>query len=170
MAIFYINFIRNLIGVIPLILLYYLCLTSIDTQTVFFKNFSLNLKYILIFYWTLRNPSTIGYGHMFFAGILNDVVIGLPMGTSSICFLILASIGAYIRQMTVRVSLLSDWIVFIPSVFTTNFIFFILLSYYSDIEIYYNELFYNSIVTIIFYPIFWIFFSFLFNYMRGKIA
>lgn len=170
MAIFYKNFIKNIIGLIPLILLYYLCLTSVDSQIILFKNFSLNLKYIIVFYWTLRNPSIIGYGHIFLAGILSDVVIGLPMGTSSICFLTLAGIAAYIRQMTVRISLWSDWIVFIPSVCITNFIFFILTTYYSDIGIYYNELFYNSIITIIFYPFIWIVFSFLTHYMRGKVA
>ena len=166
MAIFYKNFIKNIIGLIPLILLYYLCLTSVDSQIILFKNFSLNLKYIIVFYWTLRNPSIIGYGHIFLAGILSDVV----MGTSSICFLTLAGIAAYIRQMTVRISLWSDWIVFVPSVCITNFIFFILTTYYSDIGIYYNELFYNSIITIIFYPFIWIVFSFLTHYMRGKVA
>lgn len=172
MAIFYKNIIRNLVGLIPLILLYYLCLSNTESQMILFGNFFVNLKYIIIFYWTLRNPSIIGYGHIFLAGILSDVVNGLPMGTSSICFLIMVAIAAYIRNMTVRISLWSDWIVFVPTVFITNLVFFILISYYSNIGIDYIELFFGSIVTILFYPLIWILFIFLTKYIniRGEVA
>ena len=166
MTIIYSKFINKLIDSIPLIILYYLCLTEIDTELQISETILFNLKYIIVFYWTLRNPMILGYGHVFFAGILSDTVTGLPMGTSSFCYLVIASFAAYIRNVTVRVSLWSDWLDFVPSIFFTNLVFFALLAYYTNLSVNYNNLFYNSLYTILFYPIFWGLFKLINNFIR----
>ncbi len=70
------NFINNLLRLAPLILLFISVLNEIDLN--YLEIFSLNFPFILIFYWSLRKTEILGYGFIFFAGLINDVVNGLP--------------------------------------------------------------------------------------------
>ena len=121
---------------------------------------SFNLIYIFIFYWVLKNPNILGYGFIFLAGIINDVVVGLPIGVSSFTYLILSGFAAYIRYLTVQPSLIYDWIVFIPSVAVTNSAYYYILGIFFDINVDYIPLSLNTGITILFYPIVGILFNF----------
>ena len=72
----------------PAILLFTSVLNKIDFNNLEFKYFSFNFAYILIFYYSLKRESGIGYISIFFAGLFNDVVNGTPMGISSLCYLL----------------------------------------------------------------------------------
>ena len=148
---------------IPLIALFYISLNGISV--IDFKFFSINAHYILVYFWVLRQPKSLGNGFIFLSGIINDVVFGLPLGISSLSLLTVAGVAAYVRVVTVRVSLLTDWISFIPALLIANFIYFIAL-YFSDYTIDYIFLFKNSISTFIFYPILWGIFTLLLNLTR----
>ena len=148
---------------IPLIALFYISLNGISI--IDFKFFSINAHYILVYFWVLRQPKSLGNGFIFLSGIINDVVFGLPLGISSLSLLTVAGVAAYVRVVTVRVSLLTDWISFIPALLIANFIYFIAL-YFSDYTIDYIFLFKNSISTFIFYPILWGIFTLLLNLTR----
>ena len=129
------------------------------------KYVSFNIHYVLVYYWVLRKPESLGYGSIFLSGIISDVVYGLPIGVNSLALLIIAGVAAYVRVVTVRITLLNDWVSFIPALLLANFIYFLSL-YYSDYEISYLYLFQNSISTFIFYPILWFFFSIILKFMK----
>ena len=113
MAILYKNLRSSLINSFPLITLYYLSISEIDTHfSNMFEILSFNLQIIIIYYWMLKNSSVLGNGHIFFAGIINDVVMGLPLGISSISYLTVSFVASYIRQVTVNMSLFTDWFTF----------------------------------------------------------
>ena len=150
--------------IIPLLLLLYFSLNGISV--VDFKLFSINLHYILIYYWVLRQPEALGYGFIFISGIITDVVIGLPLGISGLTLLTVAAVAAYVRVVTVRISLVNDWISFIPALLIANFIYFIAL-YFSNFTIDYFYLLKNSAFTLIFYPILWVPFTLLLKYMKS---
>ena len=77
MAILYKNLRSSIINSIPLITLYYLSISEIDTHfSNMFEILSFNLQIIIIYYWMLKNSSVLGNGHIFFAGIINDAVMG----------------------------------------------------------------------------------------------
>ena len=42
-----------------------------------FKYFSINLHYILVYFWVLRMPSALGFGFIFLAGLITDVIFDL---------------------------------------------------------------------------------------------
>ena len=85
---------------LPLIILFISVFNEFDFNYLKIENFSFNFVYILVFYWSLRNPDRLGYFSIFLAGIVNDVVIGIPIGISSLCYLILCAVTAYIRNIT----------------------------------------------------------------------
>jgi hypothetical protein len=106
----------------------------------------------------LRKPDLLSYSFIFITGIISDVVLGIPLGVNALSLLILAGAASYIRNVTVRITLLSDWISFIPALLITNLVYFLAL-YFSNYNIDYLSLFINSISTFVFYPFFWMFFS-----------
>ena len=72
MAIIYKKFRSQIIYLFPIILLYFLSITEIDTQfSNHFEILSFNLQLIIVYFWTLKNMNVLGNGHVFFAGINN---------------------------------------------------------------------------------------------------
>ena len=150
------NFKFKVVESLPVILLFLISLNGISIIEVSF--FTVNIHYILVYYWSLREPESLGYGFVFLSGIISDVVLGLPLGINSLSLLLVASTAAYIRVFTVRVTLINDWLSFIPALLLANLIYFISL-FFSDFSTDYLSLFKSSIFTFIFYPVLWIFFT-----------
>ena len=141
---------------LPVLLLFLISLSGNSILNL--KFFSINIHYILVYFWILRQPRILGYGFVFLSGIISDVVFGLPFGVNALSLLIITSVAAYVRVVTVRITLINDWISFIPALLFANFIYFFSL-YFSNYSIDYLYLFTNSIFTFIFYPILWVIFS-----------
>ena len=152
-------------ALVPLFLLFFISLNG--NSVIDFKFFSINIHYIIIYYWVLKQPQALGYGFIFLSGIITDVVFGLPIGASALTLLVIATVAAYVRTVTVRSSLVSDWLSFIPALLIANFIYFITL-YFSNYSIDYFYLFKNSIFTFVFYPILWIIFGMLSNFIKSE--
>ena len=148
---------------IPILLLFFISLSG--NSIIDLKFFSVNVHYILVYFWVLRQPRNLGYGFIFLSGIISDVVLGLPFGVNALSLLIIAAVAAYVRVVTVRITLINDWISFIPAILIANFVYFLSL-YFSNYEIDYIYLFKNSIFTFIFYPVMWGIFSVILNLRR----
>ena len=156
MAILFKHFKSRFFEFVPLILLFIISLNG--TSVLDFNFFSINVHYILIYFWVLRMPNALGYGFIFLSGIITDVVLGLPMGATPLTLLTISTVAAYVRVVTVRISLVNDWVSFIPALMLANLVYFLTL-YFSNYTIDYLYLFKNSISTFIFYPFLWVAFS-----------
>ena len=161
MAILYKNLRASIVNSFPLIVLYYLSISEIDTHfSNMFEILSFNPQIIIIYYWMLKNSYVLGNGHIFFAGIINDVVMGLPFGISAISYLTVSFVASYIRQVTVNMSLFTDWFTFLLAIFFSNLIYLVLILNFSDLQISYVDISYNAFFTFLFYPFIWIIFNF----------
>ena len=149
---------------LPLFLLFFISLNG--SSVIDLKFFSINIHYILVYYWVLRQPKSLGYGFIFLSGIISDVVLGLPFGVNALSLLIIAAVAAYVRVVTVRITLINDWISFIPALLFANFIYFFSL-YFSNYSVDYLYLFTNSVFTFIFYPVLWGIFSLILNLIKS---
>ena len=158
------EFKNKFIGFLPLLLLFFISLNG--SSVINIKFFSVNIHYILVYYWVLRQPQTLGYGFIFLSGLISDVVLGLPFGINSLSLLFVAGVAAYVRVVTVRITLINDWISFVPALLFANFVYFISL-YYSNYSIEYFYLLKNSIFTFIFYPVLWGLFSIILNITKS---
>ena len=152
------------INLLPLLILFFISLNGSSVINV--KFFSINIHYILVYYWVLRQPQSLGYGFIFLSGLISDVVLGFPLGINSLSLLFVAGVAAYVRVVTVRITLINDWISFIPALLFANFVYFVSL-YYSDFTIDYFYLLKNSIFTLIFYPVLWGLFTLLLNLRKN---
>ena len=151
-------------GVFPLVLLFFISLNG--SSIINIKFFSVNIHYILVYYWILRKPENLGYGFIFLSGIISDVVLGVPLGVNSLALLIVAAVAAYVRVVTVLITLVNDWISFIPALLFANFIYFRSL-YFSNYSVDYLYLLKNSIFTLIFYPVLWGLFTLILNLTKS---
>ena len=153
---------------IPIFLLFISILNEIDFNQSNFKYFSFNFAYILIFYYNLRREGGVGYIFIFIAGLFNDVMNGIPMGISSLCYLLLCTAAAYLRNITLRPNIIKDWFFFLLTILILNFITFTYLVLFLNHEV---DYFYRMI-NILFTFLLYIFFSYLFkifdNFMLGK--
>ena len=151
-------------GILPLVLLFFISLNG--SSIINIKFFSVNIHYILVYYWVLRQPQSLGYGFIFLSGIISDVVLGFPIGINALSLLFVAGVAAYVRVVTVRITLVNDWISFIPALLFANFVYFTSL-YFSNYSVDYLYLLTNSVFTFIFYPVLWGIFLLILNLIKS---
>ena len=153
-------FLKKIISSAPIILLFISVLNEFDFNYLNFKYFSFNFPYILIFYWSLKGGEKLGYGLVFLAGLINDVVVGLPIGISSVLYLLICGFASYLRNITLRPSLVKDWFFFLFTISVVTTIFYIVNSIFFLVKVDYYYLLFNVIFTFIFYYMFSIIFSY----------
>jgi rod shape-determining protein MreD len=158
--------IKSLLFYLPVSFLFLSVLNEIDFNYLEIEYFSFNIAHILIFYWTLKSPRYLNYGSIFLAGLVNDVVVGLPIGVSSFCYLLICAVTAYLRNIIITPNFINDWISLLFTILLVNSIQVISLDFIFSIEVNYLRYIINSGFTFIFYPIF----SFLFNILEKKIT
>ena len=154
-------FLQIFLSYVPLIFLFFSVFNELDLNYLKLEYFAFNFAHILIFFWTLRNPNKLGYISIFFAGIINDVVIGTPIGISSFCYLLICVVTAYIRNITLTPNFIKDWISFLFAILLINSIQVIILDLIFLIQIDYTNYLINSGFTFLFYPIFFVIFDLL---------
>tara|TARA_B100001113_G_scaffold307888_1_gene269812 strand:- start:166 stop:684 length:519 start_codon:yes stop_codon:yes gene_type:complete len=154
-------FLQIFLSYVPLIFLFFSVFNELDLNYLKLEYFAFNFAHILIFFWTLRNPNKLGYISIFFAGIINDVVIGTPIGISSFCYLLICVVTAYIRNITLTPNFIKDWISFLFTILLINSIQVIILDLIFLIQIDYTNYLINSGFTFLFYPIFFVIFDLL---------
>ena len=151
---------RKILSLGPILLLYISVLNEFDFNYLNFEYFSFNFPYILIFYWSLKGEGSLSYLLVFIAGLINDVVIGLPIGISSLTYLLICGFAAYLRNITLRPSLIKDWFFFFFTILVTSSFFYSILVIFFNVKVNYYDLLFNALYTFIFYY----FFSYIFGY------
>ena len=166
------NLLNKIFNAGPLILLYYLSISEVDTNLEkMFEIFTFNLPIIIIYFWILKKPSIMSTGHIFVAGLINDVVMGFPLGISSLSYLVVCFFSNYVRNKSVNTTIASDWFTFFLALLFANTIFFSLLNNFSDIAISLSKIGYNTFFTLFLFPILWLLFSiYRSNFIGGQDA
>tara|TARA_B110000240_G_C13191321_1_gene322164 strand:+ start:68 stop:589 length:522 start_codon:yes stop_codon:yes gene_type:complete len=162
------NIIHRLYRFTPIILLFISVLNEFDSNNLGLKYFSFNFSYILIFYYSLKRSESLGYTYIFIAGLFNDVVIGTPIGLSSLMYLILCGAAAYLRNITLRPSLIKDSIFFLITMLIINSLLYIALNFIFNYELNYFDQIINTTYTFLLYFLFSGIFNFFENYFVGS--
>ena len=159
------SFFKIFFSYFPTLILFLSVFNEHDFNYLKIQYFSFNFVYILIFYWTLRSPNQLGYISIFLAGIINDVIMGLPIGISSLCYLLICSVTAYIRNITLIYNFMNDWISILFTLLLINSIQILILDFIFNYNLDYLSYLINSGFTFLLYPLFYL----IFNYLDQKI-
>ena len=157
-----INLKARLFKYLPLILLYFSVLNELDVDVPTLGLISFNLPFIIIFYWSLKDPDHIGNGLIFISGIFNDVTLGYPIGVSSFIYLTIIAFASYLRNITLRPNIYKDSIVFLIAILFANSVNASILSFIFSIEINYFVITVNITFTFLLYFLF----ARMFNYLK----
>ena len=160
------NILQNIQKYIPIILLFISVLNEFDFNNLGLIYFSFNFSYILIFYYSLKKSESLGYVYIFIAGLFNDVVVGTPIGISSLMYLILCGAAAYLRDITLRPSLIKDSIFFLITILIINSLLFMYLNFIFNYELNY----FDQIINITYTFLLYFFFSYLFNFFEKHVV
>ena len=144
---------NRLLRYAPILLLFVSVLNEFDFNYLELKYFSFNFPFVLIFYWSLKKTESLGYGLIFIAGLINDVVVGFPMGISSLTYLLICGFAAYFRNITLNPTLLKDWFFFLLTILVVNSMMYSLLVLFFSFNLNYNDLIVNLIFTFLLYVI-----------------
>ena len=160
-----VKFFGSLLRNVPLLLLFISVLNEFDFNYLENTFFSFNFPYILIFYWSLKKTESLGYGLIFIAGLINDVIVGFPIGISSLTYLLICGFAAYLRNITLRPNLFKDWMFFLFTILVVNSFTYSLLTLFFLFEINYMSLLVNLIFTFLLYFLF----AYIFQFYQQKV-
>jgi len=148
----------------PIILLFISVMNEFDFNYLGLKYFSFNFPFILIFFFTLKEFKHFDYFFVFIAGLVNDTVIGLPLGISSLSYMLLCAATAYFRNITIRPDPVKDWFYFLLIISLINSLSYSILTLFFSFSLVLMSYLVNTFFTFSFYVIFVYLFKY---YLKG---
>ena len=149
---------------LPIIFLFISVLNEFDFNYLDLEYFSFNFPYILIFYFTLKDFKNFDYFLVFIAGLVNDTVVGLPLGLSSFSYILICIATSYLRNITIRPHPIKDWFYFLLIISLINSINYSILTLFFSFNLILMDYLVNTFFTFLFYIIFVSIFKF---YLKG---
>ena len=145
---------------LPIIALFISVLNEFDLNYLELKYFSFNFPFILIFFFTLKDFKNFDYLLVFLAGLINDTVVGLPLGISSLSYILICIATSYLRNITIRPNPIKDWFYFLFIISLINSMNYSILTLFFS----YDLLLLSYLVNIFFTFVLYMFFAYLFKY------
>ena len=144
---------------LPILVLFISVFNEFDLNYLNIDYFSFNFPFILIFYFALKAYQKFDYFLVFLAGLFNDAVVGLPLGISSLSYILICTFATYLRNITISPNLIKDWFYFLFIISLINSINFSVLFLFFSYELDITLFIVNNFFTFLFYIIFSIFFK-----------
>tara|TARA_B100001057_G_scaffold307649_1_gene307744 strand:- start:5156 stop:5662 length:507 start_codon:yes stop_codon:yes gene_type:complete len=158
------GFYYKLYSYLPIISLFISVLNEFDLNYLNLDFFSFNFPFILIFFFTLKDFKNFDYLFVFFAGLINDTVVGLPLGISSLSYILICIATSYFRNITIRPNPIKDWFYFLFIISLLNSINYTVLNLFFSFDLILMSYLVNTFFTFLFYIIFATIFKY---YLKG---
>ena len=149
---------------LPVIVLFISVLNEFDFNYLDLNYFSFNFPFILIFFFTLKEFKHFDYLYVFLSGLINDTVVGLPLGISSLSYILICIATSYFRNITIRPNQIKDWFYFLFIISLINSINYSILTLFFSYILVLMDYLVNTFFTFLFYIIFTYIFKF---YLKG---
>ena len=149
---------------LPIIILIVSVLNEFDFNYLNLKYFSFNFPFILIFFFTLKEFKHFDYFFVFLAGLINDTVVGLPLGISSLSYILICIATSYFRNITIRPNPIKDWFYFLFIISLINSMSYSILTLFFSFNLVLMSYLVNTFFTFLFYIIFVSLFKY---YLKG---
>ncbi len=158
------GFYYKVYSLLPIIVLFISVLNEFDFNYLNLDYFSFNFPFILIFFFTLKDFKYFDYLLVFITGLINDTVVGLPLGISSLSYMLICISTAYFRNITIRPNPVKDWFYFLFILSLLNSINYSILTLFFSFKLILMNYLVNTFFTFAFYIVFVSIFKY---YLRG---
>ena len=145
------NWLYKIYSWMPILILFVSVFNEFDLNYITIEYFSFNFPFLLIFYFALKEYGRFDFLLVFIAGLINDTVIGLPLGVSSFSYILVCIFASYLRNITIRPNLIKDWFYFLFVISLINSINYSVLFFFFSFEL--DIMFYivNNFFTFLLY-------------------
>tara|TARA_A100001015_G_scaffold68316_1_gene75604 strand:+ start:703 stop:1209 length:507 start_codon:yes stop_codon:yes gene_type:complete len=148
------GFLPKLYYWLPVLVLFISVLNEFDINYLNLNYFSFNFPFILIFFFTLKEFKHFDYLFVFIAGLINDTVVGLPLGISSLSYMLICIATSYFRNITIRPNPVKDWFYFLFIISLVNSINYTILTLFFTYDLILWSYVINTFFTFLFYLVF----------------
>ena len=148
------GFLPKLYYWLPVLLLFISVLNEFDLNYLNLNYFSFNFPFILIFFFTLKEFKHFDYLYVFVAGLINDTVVGLPLGISSLSYMLICIATSYFRNITIRPNPVKDWFYFLFIISLVNSVNYTILTLFFTYDLILWSYIINTFFTFLFYLVF----------------
>ena len=104
------------------------------------------------------------YTLVFISGLINDTVVGLPLGISSLSYTLICIATSYFRNITIRPNPIKDWFYFLFIISLINSLNYSILTLFFSFDLILMSYLVNIFFTFSFYIIFVSLFKY---YLKG---
>ncbi len=139
---------------LPIIILFISVLNEFDFNYLNLDYFSFNFPFIMIFFFTIKEFKHFDYLLVFLAGLINDTVVGLPLGVSSLSYILICIATSYFRNITIRPNPIKDWFYFLFIISLLNSINYSILTLFFSYKLILMDYLVNTFFTFLFYIVF----------------
>jgi len=148
------GFLPKLYYWLPVLVLFISVLNEFDLNYLNLNYFSFNFPFILIFFFTLKEFKHFDYLYVFVAGLINDTVVGLPLGISSLSYMLICIATSYFRNITIRPNPVKDWFYFLFIISLVNSINYTILTLFFTYDLILWGYIINTFFTFLLYLVF----------------
>ena len=148
------GFLPKLYYWLPVLVLFISVLNEFDLNFLNLNYFSFNFPFILIFFFTLKEFKHFDYLYVFVAGLINDTVVGLPLGISSLSYMLICIATSYFRNITIRPNPVKDWFYFLFIISLVNSVNYTILTLFFTYDLILWSYIINTFFTFLFYLVF----------------
>jgi rod shape-determining protein MreD len=148
------GFLPRLYYWLPVLVLFISVLNEFDLNFLNLNYFSFNFPFILIFFFTLKEFKHFDYLYVFVAGLINDTVVGLPLGISSLSYMLICIATSYFRNITIRPNPVKDWFYFLFIISLVNSINYTILTLFFTYDLILWGYIINTFFTFLLYLVF----------------
>ena len=148
------GFLPKLYYWLPVLVLFISVLNEFDINYLNLNYFSFNFPFILIFFFTLKEFKHFDYLYVFLSGLINDTVVGLPLGISSLSYMLICIATSYFRNITIRPNPVKDWFYFLFIISLVNSINYTILTLFFTYDVILWSYIVNTFFTFLFYLVF----------------
>ncbi len=148
------GFYYKIYTLLPIIILFISVLNEFDFNYLNLDYFSFNFPFILIFFFTIKEFKYFDYLLVFFAGLINDTVVGLPLGVSSLSYILICISTSYFRNITIRPNPIKDWFYFLFIISLLNSMNYSILTLFFSYKLILIDYLVNTFFTFLFYILF----------------
>ena len=148
------GFLPRLYYWLPVLVLFISVLNEFDINYLNLNYFSFNFPFILIFFFTLKEFKHFDYLYVFLSGLINDTVVGLPLGVSSLSYMLICIATSYFRNITIRPNPVKDWFYFLFIISLVNSINYTILTLFFTYDLILWSYIINTFFTFLFYLVF----------------
>ena len=148
------GFLPKLYYWLPVLVLFISVLNEFDINYLNLNYFSFNFPFILIFFFTLKEFKHFDYLYVFLSGLINDTVVGLPLGVSSLSYMLICIATSYFRNITIRPNPVKDWFYFLFIISLVNSINYTILTLFFTYDLILWSYVINTFFTFLFYLVF----------------